>query len=107
MFWGLVGDRCRGRHTVHECWLSANVGKTAALVCAVLAAQQELKRRDPHNYPQIVYCTRTHGQVQQVNAEMQGTLPPAGGAVGERGGVKISLASLSSSMSTTLPSIVQ
>ena len=45
--------------------------------------------------------------LQQVNAEMQGTLPPAGGAVGERGGVKISLASLSSSMSTTLPSIVQ
>eukprot|EP00392_Amoebophrya_sp_AT5.2_P017178 g17502.t1 len=57
-----------GKHAVLES--PTGTGKTAALLNAVLAAQRDLATRFGRA-PQIVYGTRTHGQVKQIVQELK------------------------------------
>ncbi|CAD7946881.1 unnamed protein product [Amoebophrya sp. A120] len=46
-------------------------GKTAALLCAALEAQRQIARNNKsRRAPQIIYCTRTLGQVNQIPREL-------------------------------------
>lgn len=60
------------RHVVLES--PTGTGKSAAILCSVLAWQRHYKQKHPDKpTPRIIYCSRTHSQVTQMVASLRKT----------------------------------
>lgn len=50
-------------------------GKTISLLCAITAFMKRQREQSPDKNTTLIYCTRTHSQIQQVMNEIKTNLP--------------------------------